>query len=80
MKEAPEYPQLMLDSKGAAAACSTSLSLWARLDAEGATPAAVKLHSKRMYSVELLKLWARNGCPHRSSDRWQALLRRLRNE
>jgi len=73
-------PVIALDSKAAAAALGISLSLFYQLDAEGKIPMGQKIHSKKMYSVRQLKLWADNSMPCRTSPEWQSILERTRNE
>ena len=65
---------LLLDSKAAAQTLGISLSLFYALDSEGKLPQGFKLHSKKMFCYEHLKLYAANGLPRRDSAEWAALL------
>ena len=75
MKDELNIQPILLDSRQAASACGLSLSLFYALDAEGKLPQGCKLHSKKMYSVARLRLWADNGMPARDSDKWAALIK-----
>lgn len=65
----------LIDARTAARLCGVGLSLWYELVATGQTPQAAKLNSKKLWSYNLLKLWADAGCPRRDSAEWQELLK-----
>ena len=73
-----DYPYLALDAARAAKACGVSVALWYSMDSVGKIPMAVKLNSKRVWSVDTLKLWLAHGCPSRDSAEWQGLLEKIR--
>ncbi len=76
----PQLTPLLVNAKSAAHLCGCGLSLWYELAAAGQTPQAVKLHSKKLYSYNLLKLWTDNGCPARDSVAWAELLKAKNND
>lgn len=71
----PELTPLLCDAKTASKLCGCGLSLWYSLDSQGAIPAKTKLNSKSLWSYDLLRLWARAGCPSRDSVEWQMILK-----
>ncbi len=77
MKPPDNITPLLVDAKTASKLCSCGLSLWYSLNSTGAAPAPVKLNSKSLWPVELLRLWSLNGCPSRDSVEWQELLKGL---
>ncbi len=64
---------ILISGVSAAKCLGIGKSLFYQLDASGALPAPVRLHGKRLWSVELLKLWANNGAPGRDSTEWAEL-------
>ncbi len=64
---------ILIDGAGAAKLLAIGKSLFYQLDSSGQIPQGVKLNSKRLWSVELLRLWARNGCPGRDSTEWKTV-------
>ena len=64
---------LLVPAKQASKLCGVGLSLFYELNSTGQIPQAVKLNSKSLWSYDLLKLWADNGCPSRDSAEWQKI-------
>jgi len=58
----------LVDARRAAALCSISARFWAKLDASGKVPSALKLGRRSLWSVKELDDWIAKGCPERS--RW----------
>ena len=77
-----DYPFIALDAKRAAAACGWSVAAWYAGDSRGAIPQSVQMSgcSKRIWPVDVLRLWLTSGCPSRDSAAWQAILERIRQE
>lgn len=68
---------ILITGVAAAEFIGVGKSLFYQLDASGALPAPVRLHKKRLWSVELLKLWVGNDCPSRDSEQWKRCRRPL---
>ena len=68
---------VLMDTKTACRFIGVGISLFKQLDADGSIPESVRLHSRKLYPTTHLKLWAENGCPARTSEKWQEILDNL---
>lgn len=73
------FVPVLVGSKAAAVICGVSLSLWYKLVETGRTPEPIPLHSKKLFSVRQLELWALHNSPSRDSEQWKCILERERN-
>ena len=68
---------ILVDAKSSSQLCGVGLSLWYQLDQQGHVPQAVRLHSKRLWNYDQIRVWANFDCPSRDSAVWQELLAKM---
>ena len=64
--------RLLLPAGDASATSGVSLRTWARLDASGRIPAAIRLGGRKLWRAAELADWTAAGCPPRAEWRWDS--------
>ena len=59
------YEPVLVDAKTAASLCGVSRSNWLSWDSAGLCPRPNRINGRVLWSVDLLKAWAKVGCPSR---------------